>query len=161
MKNQLLLILFLMLANIAFSQKFSHKVNSEEGKFSLAFPVKPVIEKNETDGINTAMYLGQLEKKVFLFSYTLVQESPVGQAEILETALNAFTESTAIEVKTKREIKKGKITGLYGEGSSKSGLHVAYEVYFQNNILYQIGVMSEEKIESKAMKSFSKRLIIK
>ena len=107
------------------------------------------------------MYLGQLEKKVFLFSYTLVQESPVGQAEILETALNAFTESTAIEVKTKREIKKGKITGLYGEGSSKSGLHVAYEVYFQNNILYQIGVMSEEKIESKAMKSFSKTLIIK
>jgi hypothetical protein len=157
----LLLIICCLTIQLSIAQNYSYKTNSTEGRFSLAFPIEPNVEKKEIGGFTTVLYTGLLNKSVFLFSYSNIPVSDGEIDEILKSTQNGFMESVEMVPNNNRTITKGKIPGLYCEGTAENGLAVSYEVYYHKNILYQIGVMSQGTPDVKSMKTFSQKLKIK
>jgi len=157
----LLLFICCFSVQLAVAQKFSYKKTSDEGRFSLYFPIEPDIEKKEIVGYITVLYTGLLNKSVFLFSYSNIPVVDDEIDEILKSTQNGFMESVEMVPNNNRTITKGKIPGLYCEGTAENGLSVSYEVYYHKNILYQIGVLSQGTPDVQTMKTFSQKLKIK
>jgi len=156
----LLIITLCLTVKLCFAQKLSFKVKSEEGRFSLSFPMEPKIQKKEAGGDTTVMYTGILGNSGYLFSYTAMPYLVPHDLGILKYSQEKFMESLSMEAINKRDLRKGKVNGLYCEGKSERG-SVIYELYLHKNILYQIGIVSEKEVSAKAMSAFSKSLKIK
>jgi hypothetical protein len=156
----LLLFICCLTIQLGIAQKFTYKKTSEEGRFSLYFPMDPTVDKKDINNYKTVLYTGLLGSDVYLYSYSLI---PVNDSEINETiqaTIKGFMESVNMKTFNKKAVKKGKATGMYCEGKADNGLSVSYEVYYYKKILYQIGVMSQGPVNTKSMKAFSKKLKI-
>jgi hypothetical protein len=156
----LLLFICCFSVQLAVAQKFSYKKTSDEGRFSLYFPMDPTVDRKEIQNFKTVLYTGLLESDVYLFSYSPIPVSDDEINETIQATIIGFMESVNMITINEKAIKKGKAKGMYCEGKAENGLSVAYEVYYYKKILYQIGVMSRGNVNTKSMKAFSKKLKI-
>ncbi len=156
---RILLTLAFSLSLLSLSaQKLSHKITSDEGKFKVAFPMQPTEQEKDVSGFNTVIYLCNYNGTVYLLSYSNIPASESEAIVLMQETRKGFSNSIGMQITEEKDIKKGKIPGLYTEGFSKEkNLFVKYEIYYIKDILYQLVIMKPDNMpEKNIMKAFSK-----
>jgi hypothetical protein len=142
----------------------TYSLNVPEVGFTINFPGQPElttdpIESEELGTLETVMYLYEYSVSLaYIVAYTEYPADKLGDFdvdELLDVTMYGFVEELGMQVDSKEKINLKKNPGLEYFASGND-FYAHFNVYIVNNVLFQVGVLSDKELNHADSHAFLK-----